>query len=86
MKYTITFKDSARKELYALPDKSLKRVAIAINGLSENPRPAGVLKMKGKNESFWRIRIGDYRVVYVIEDAIQVVSIRRIGHRREVYD
>jgi len=86
VRYTVIFKDSARKELYALPDKLLMRVSSALDKLSQNPRPAGVKKMKGKNEHLWRIRIGDYRVVYAVKDAIRIVNIRRIGHRREVYD
>jgi mRNA interferase RelE/StbE len=53
--------------------------------LAENPRPAGVKKLKGNNEDLYRIRSGDYRVVYSIEDEIRVVDIRKIGHRKDIY-
>jgi mRNA interferase RelE/StbE len=86
MSYTVLFKETARKELYALPGKILKNVALAIDGLSINPRPPGVKKLKGKGENLWRIRIGDYRVIFLIDDAIRIVNIRKIGHRKEVYD
>lgn len=84
--FTVTFKQTARKELYALPDKIIKRIAVSIDALSVNPRPAGVKKMKGKKENLWRLRVGDYRIIYVIEEAVQIVNIRRIGHRKEVYE
>jgi mRNA interferase RelE/StbE len=61
-----------------------KRVNAAIKSLAENPRPAGATKLVGKDA--WRLRVGDYRVVYVIEDAIRVVIVTRIGHRRDVYE
>ncbi len=84
--YEILFKESARKELFALPKNALIRVSDLIEKLSANPRPSGVIKLKGKQETLWRIRNGDYRVVYKIEDTIRVISIRRIAHRKEVYD
>ena len=83
--YEILFNESARKELYALPKNALVRVSESIEKPSLNPRPTGVIKLKGKQETLWRIRSGDYRVVYKIEDTICVISIRRIAHRKEVY-
>ncbi len=84
--YAITFIESAKKELYDLPAKMLKRVASSIDKLSQNPRPPGVKKLKSGNSNLWRIRVGDYRIIYSIEDTIHIVDISRIGHRREVYD
>ena len=86
MSYTVLFKESARKELYTLPGKTLKKVADAIDGLSINPRPTGVKKLKGQGENLWRIRVGDYRIIYLIEDTIRIVNIRRIGHRKDIYE
>jgi len=86
MSYTVLFKETAKKELYALPEKILKKVLAATDSLSINPRPVGVKKLKGKGENLWRIRIGDYRVIYLIDDKIRVVNIRKIGNRREVYE
>lgn len=84
--YEILFKESARKELYRLPKINLIRVANSIEKLSAEPRPTGVIKLKGKQETLWRIRSGDYRVVYKIDDTIRIINIRRIAHRKEVYD
>lgn len=86
MSYSIFFKETARKELLALPKKILNKVAVAIDGLAENPRPTGVKKLKGQGENLWRIRVGDYRVIYLIDDAVRIVNVRKIGNRRDVYD
>jgi mRNA interferase RelE/StbE len=84
--YTITFKKSAEKELDKLPTQAIKRISRAIDGLGNNPRPPGSKKLEGERESLWRIRTGDYRIIYLIEDVIKIVDIRRISHRKDVYD
>jgi mRNA interferase RelE/StbE len=56
----------------------------AIQALSENPRPTGCRKLT-TTDNDWRIRVGDYRVIYEIDDAVQVLRVNRIRHRREVY-
>jgi mRNA interferase RelE/StbE len=61
-----------------------ERVIFAIQKLGQNPRPAGSRKLAGAHND-WRIRVGDYRVIYEITDAIRVVRINRVRHRREVY-
>lgn len=63
---------------------SARRITEAVLGLREDPRPAGATKMVGMDA--WRLRVGDYRVVYLISDSVQVVEVTRIGHRRDVYD
>lgn len=85
MTYTISFKETARKELYSLPNKFLKKISTAIDALEANPRPNGVKKLKGQGENLWRIRVGDYRVIYLIDDVVTIVNIRKIGHRSDVY-
>jgi mRNA interferase RelE/StbE len=60
------------------------RIITAIQGLAENPRPQGCRKLTG-SQSDWRIRMGDYRVIYEIADEIRVVRVHRVRHRREAY-
>jgi mRNA interferase RelE/StbE len=83
--YSLEVKPSARKELEALPDHVLARVVQKLESLGHAPRPAGCKKLKGYKDQ-WRIRAGDWRVVYIIDDAAKLISITRIEHRREVYE
>jgi mRNA interferase RelE/StbE len=83
--YTVEIKPSARKELEALPNQILARVIAKIEALADNPRPAGCKKLKGFKDQ-WRIRVGDWRFVYIINDTARLVSVTRIAHRREVYE
>ncbi|MGB2603582.1 MAG: type II toxin-antitoxin system RelE/ParE family toxin [Candidatus Sulfotelmatobacter sp.] len=83
--YSVVIKSSAQKELDALDDAVFSRIDRRIVALAENPRPAGCKKLRGHKDQ-WRIRIGDWRVVYFIDDPAKRVSITRIAHRREVYD
>jgi mRNA interferase RelE/StbE len=83
--YFVEVKPPARKELEALPDKVLSRVVRKIESLSQTPRPAGCRKLKGYKDQ-WRVRVGDWRVVYIIDDKAKLVSVTRIAHRREVYE
>ncbi len=83
--YSITIKKSAAKELEHLPGNIIKKITQEIYHLAENPRPAGSKKLKGSSENLWRIRIGDYRIVYLIEDTIKIIDIRKIGHRKDIY-
>jgi mRNA interferase RelE/StbE len=63
----------------------LARVVRKVESLANDPRPAGCKKLKGYKDQ-WRVRIGDWRVVYIIDDAARLLSVTRIAHRREVYD
>ena len=83
--YAVEVKPPARKELEALPDKVLARVVRKMDSLRDTPRPAGCKKLKGYKDQ-WRVRVGDWRVVYIIDDAAKLISVTRIGHRREVYE
>ena len=84
-KYSVEIKPAARKELEALSDPVLARVIRKLESLADVPRPAGCKKLKGYKD-MWRIRIGDWRVVYFIDETVKLVSILRIAHRREVYE
>jgi mRNA interferase RelE/StbE len=83
--YSLEVKPSARKELESLPDHVLARVVQKLVSLGHAPRPTGCKKLSGYKDQ-WRVRVGDWRVVYVIDDAAKLISITRIAHRREVYD
>ena len=82
-KYRITIKKSAAKELEVLPKKDLQRIIKHIQSLAENPRPTGSKKLSDKEQ--YRIRQGDYRIVYSIEDKKSLIDIFKIGHRKEIY-
>lgn len=82
MLYSITIKKSAVKELEHLPGNIIKKVTQQIQHLAHSPRPPGSKKLQGASENLWRIRIGNYRVVYLIEDIIKIIDIRKIGHRK----
>jgi mRNA interferase RelE/StbE len=83
--YTVEVKPSARRELEALADNVLARVIQKLDSLNSAPRPPGCKKLKGYKDQ-WRIRIGAWRVVYIIDDSAKLVSVTRIAHRREVYE
>jgi len=86
MMYKVIIKKDALKELKLLPRIVVADIAKSIEQLSDNPRPSGCKKLKGSKEDLWRIRIGNYRVIYVIEDIVRIVNIRKIGHRKDVYN
>jgi len=85
VKYSLEIKQSAQKELDALDDTLFNRIDRKILVLAEDPRPAGCKKLKGYKDQ-WRVRVGDWRVVYIIDDTAKLVTVTRIAHRREVYD
>jgi mRNA interferase RelE/StbE len=84
-KYSVKVKDSARKELEAVPDSVLGRIIHRIESLAEAPRPVGCKKLKGYSDH-WRVRVGDWRVIYIIDDVAKLVRVTRIAHRREAYE
>jgi mRNA interferase RelE/StbE len=83
--YEIVIKKKALKELNALPVSAIGRIVKAINNLAEIPQPEGSKKLVGSTDNLFRIRIGDYRVVYSIDDKVLIIEIRKIGHRKDVY-
>jgi len=83
--YILDIKPSARKELENLSDSLIARLVAKIDGLAAAPRPSGCRKLRGYKD-LWRIRVGDYRVVYLIDDARKTVSVTRVAHRRDVYE
>lgn len=83
MSYTISILRRAQRELARLPAGVYEQVRDSIHALSQDPRPLGCLKLTGREG--WRIRIGNYRVIYEIDDKQQIVTILHVGHRRDVY-
>lgn len=82
-KYKIEFKKTATKELNSLPNKEIKKILNTINQLIENPRPINSKKLSASER--YRIRSGDYRILYEIKDQILIVYIIKIAHRKDVY-
>ena len=83
MKFQIVLPKSVQKELDRLPDELAGRILARLAGLETNPRPADVKKLKGR--AAWRIRVGDYRVIYEIHDHVLQIIVITVGHRREIY-
>ena len=84
MSYTVRMDARTRKTLGRLPNDIHNRLIRKLEALEENPRPFGVEKLAGP-EDLYRIRAGDWRIVYAIRDSELVIIVIRIGHRREVY-
>jgi mRNA interferase RelE/StbE len=83
MSYAVLILRRAQKELADLPKADYERVRDALAALAENPRPTGCKKLTGREG--WRIRSGDYRAIYEIDDAQKNVTVLHIGHRRDIY-
>jgi len=83
MKYQVILPKSVQKELDRLPDDVARRILARLAALETSPRPADVKKLKGRKA--WRIRVGDYRVIYEIQDRVLQIIVITVGHRREVY-
>ncbi len=83
--YNIIIEKHALKELEQFPKKDNRKL-LAIDNLVEDPRPNGCKKLKGEHEYIWCIKIGNYRVIYSIDDEIKIVEIGKIGHRKNIYD
>ena len=82
--YKIQLTVTARKQLDKLPERTATILLTLINSLSKNPRPAGYKKLKGRDA--YRVRKGDYRVIYELLDKILVVEVIAIGNRKDIYD
>ena len=83
--YSLTIKSSAAKELQGVSDNAtLSRLIEKINSLATQPRPSGVEKLAGRS-NLYRVRQGNYRVIYSVDDQSRVVDVVKVGHRRDVY-
>ena len=84
MNYTIQIEKSALKQLSQLPLIIVEAIDIKISSLQTNPRPPGCKKLKGRDG--WRVRVGDYRVIYKIDDNVLIILVIDIGHRKNIYN
>jgi mRNA interferase RelE/StbE len=82
--YTVDLSNRAKRQLAALSSNLQAQIVTALRKLEENPRPSGVKKLKGEDDAY-RLRVGDYRVLYEIHDKALLVLVVKIGHRRDVY-
>jgi mRNA interferase RelE/StbE len=83
MSYSVSILPRAQKELGQVSLPTFERVCDAIRALGSNPRPPGCRKLV--NREGWRIRVGDYRVIYGIDDVAHAVLVLHVGHRRDIY-
>jgi len=86
MSYTVTFDRRGERDYDDLPQSVMSRIAAALRGLVEDPRPPGVKALTGKLKGRLRVRVGDWRIVYRVDDTARTVVITNIGRRNEVYD
>lgn len=82
--YSVTFARSARKELENLPDAVVDKILARVEQLATTPRPRGCRKLQGEKD-LWRIRVGEYRVVYAIDDRRRTIDVVIVRHRRDAY-
>lgn len=82
--YSVYLESRTEKELNHLPIETFDRIVEQIKALNENPRPHGCRKITGSKQD-WRIRVGDYRIVYEIDEGKKEIRVMRIRHRREAY-
>ena len=82
--YKVEIKKSVRKkDLSSIPKDDVERIVKRIKSLAEDPYPPGASRLSGRSE--WRIRQGDYRILYIVEESVATVIVVKVGHRREVY-
>ncbi|MFT4187346.1 MAG: type II toxin-antitoxin system RelE/ParE family toxin [Aeromicrobium sp.] len=84
MTHSVEFTSAAARQIKKLPRPARDRVLDAVDDLADDPRPHNSKKLKGEDTA-WRIRVGDYRVIYDVLDDQLVVTVVRAGHRRDVY-
>ncbi|CRX39587.1 type II toxin-antitoxin system RelE family toxin [Estrella lausannensis] len=84
-KYNILFNKNYIKDLEKIPKKDREYIRESVLSLAKNPRPDGCKKLKGSKDPLYRIRCGDYRVVYEIRDNTLVILVIDVGHRKDIY-
>lgn len=84
MSYQVNISNRAIKALTKVPEPYYSKLKQALYSLTDNPRPVGCKKLKGRDA--YRVRVADYRIIYEIQDAILFVEVVNLGHRREIYE
>lgn len=86
VKYRVEFNKRYLKDLEKIPVRAQKQIQEKVTELSNDPRPDGCKKLQGSNDvPLYRIRCGDYRVIYTINDSVLLILVIEVGHRREIY-
>ena len=83
--YEVIINNSAQKDIRKLPTQEVKKIVPAIRSLAHDPRPSGCKKLVTTKNTY-RVRVGNYRILYCIEDQIRIVEVSAIKHRREAYE
>ena len=83
--YRIDISKLAAREIRNLPKSVVAPMLPVILSPAEEPRPAGSRKLSGSKEALWRLRVGDYRVIYLVDDVVRLVDVRKVGHRKDIY-
>lgn len=83
-KYTIVLTKKAQKQLDSLPESMINSIISAISELEDNPRPSGCKKLKGRDG--YRIRVGNYRIIYEVFDNKLLIDVIAVGHRKDIYE
>ena len=81
--YSLVFKASVQKDFEAVPKKDLRKILSCIKSLAGEPRPHGCEKLTGQNR--YRVRQGRYRIVYAVQDEERIVTVVKVGHRKDIY-
>lgn len=85
-RYKILVRRQVLKAIEHIGKPFSNKIKDAIDGLAENPKPFGYIKLKDETEDIYRIRVGDYRILYSIDDVVRIVEIRNVGNRKDIYD
>ncbi len=84
MAYEVVWKPAALKDLRPIPKRDLQRIKTRVQSLKQNPRLPGAEKLRGPVDGY-RLRVGQYRILYVVDDGRRVAIIGRVGHRKDIY-
>lgn len=84
VEYQVVFARSARRELESLDPKTIRRILPRIEALARQPRPRGSIKLQG-SKNLWRIRVGNFRVLYCVDDRGRLIDVIAIGDRKDIY-
>ena len=84
-KYKFEIASSVEKDLKKIPNKITSKIIIAIESLAEKPYPINKFKKLKGTEASYRLRVGDYRVLYEVEDTVKIITVYRVRHRKDVY-
>ncbi|MGB3495911.1 MAG: type II toxin-antitoxin system RelE/ParE family toxin [Elainellaceae cyanobacterium] len=85
MSYQVLIVPAAQRQLKKLPVTVQQNVVDQIERLADNPRPANCKKLKGRDNQY-RVRLGNYRIIYTVEDDVLTIRVIKVGHRRDVYE